>query len=295
MNKTYRIVWNKARGNWTAASERARCNGASASAIVNANITTVSAVRGCPARAPLRAATAGALCAFALANPWTAQAATSWNVSSGDWTTAGNWTSGVPTSTTQTIIGNGGAATLGVSSPVTDGTGQLIVGNRANGILVERNGSKLTSTSTTLGNASGVTGGMSVIGSGTSFTTSGGLTVGNSGPGTLTISSGAAATSSSATILGNVSGSTGAITVTGSGSKLADSAGFMYVGNAGTGALTANNSDSVTTASNLYVGNTGTGVGTLTIGSGGSFSFGGAVILGNSTGSKRVWQQSMAQ
>jgi len=113
------------------------------------------------------------------------------------------------------------ATVLGVSSAATGATGALTVGNTSTGKLTIQNGSTLTSTGATIGNASGSTGTVIVTGTSSAWTSSGRVIVGNSGTGTLSIASGGVFTDTVDVIAGLVSGSTGAITIDGSGSKLA--------------------------------------------------------------------------
>ncbi|WP_448091824.1 autotransporter outer membrane beta-barrel domain-containing protein [Pseudomonas lini] len=271
MNKVHRTIWNVSKGSWVVASEhasaRGKCSGGSLSKL---------------AAIVLLVGTAGLTVL-----PSAVQAASVWNVSSGDWTTAANWSGGIPTAGTLTIIGNGGTATLGVASAATGATGQLIVGHTVSGTLIEQNGSTLTSTSAILGNVSGVTGTMTVTGSST-WTNTGTMVLANSGTGTsgtLTIANGGVVNNTSNFILLGVgTGTTGTISVDGSGSTL--TAGTIYIAQAGTGKLTVTNSATVT-ASSLTFG-LSTGTGTLAIASGGKVTDTGNAILGNAASSTAI-------
>jgi fibronectin-binding autotransporter adhesin len=265
MNKIHRTIWNVSKGSWVVASEhvsvRGKCSGGSLNKL---------------AVAMLLAGTAG-LTVF----PTAAQAASVWNVSSGEWTTAGNWTGGLPTSSTQAIISNGGTATLGVSSAKTGASSQVIVGNTAatTGTLVLQNASTLT-TSTSgviLGNVANSTGTAMVTGSGSTWTDSGAFVVGQSGTGTLNILSGGAVATSNLFLIANGSGSTGSVTVNGAGSSLTNSL-LISVGGAGTGTLSITNG---ATVSNTMIS------GQISIGSAGIVTVDGA----GSTLINRTWLQ----
>ena len=114
-----------------------------------------------------------------------------------------------------------------------------------------------------------------VEGSGSTWTIGpffGGLTVGNSGSGTLSITDGGSVSNLvysgySDCYIGNASGSTGMVTVDGSGSTLTNG-GSLYVGGSGSGTLNIYNGSNVS-AGDTYVGlNTGS-TGTIGFGANG--------------------------
>ena len=57
-----------------------------------------------------------AVAALLLLSSSAARADTYWNVTSGDWSSAGNWTSGLPTSSNNADIYNGGTVTISTTA-----------------------------------------------------------------------------------------------------------------------------------------------------------------------------------
>ncbi|CAN7751283.1 autotransporter outer membrane beta-barrel domain-containing protein [Variovorax sp. LjRoot175] len=266
MNKVHRTVWNARTGTWVVASEHAVARGKRSGSLIQRAMAAV-----------LLGGAVGSMLA-----PSAALAQSIWNVSTGDWATAANWSGGVPAAGTLTIIGNGtGIATLGTSSAATGATGALIVGHTANGALVVRNGSTLTSNSNVqIGNVAGTTGTFTVDGSGSTFTGSGTITVGDSGTGTLSIIGGGAV-SGATFIIGNTSTGTGTVTVDGVGSSV-NGTGVLVVGSAGTGTLSIANGADVATSSNIVVGNVSGSAGTVTVdGSGSTLTGASGLTVGN--------------
>lgn len=162
------------------------------------------------------------------------QAQTLWtNAGTGDWTTASNWSSGVPNSVTDATIENGGAATLAGAAAASN----LFVGSTGgNGTLSITGGSLAAGVHSYLG-YNGGTGTASI--SGGSWSSTGQLLVGVFGNATLAISGGAV------------------------------SAGESYIGYGGIGTATVSNG-AWTTAGNLLIGYAPglAATGTLTVNSG---------------------------
>jgi fibronectin-binding autotransporter adhesin len=122
--------------------------------------------------------------------------------------------------------------------------------------------------------------------SGTSVATSGGLIVGDTTSGSLTIQNGSTLTSS-ATIFSTIgtNGGTGVVNVTGAGSRWTYNGVpgnvSVILGNfSGTGTLNVSNGGSVVTAGDLVVGERSGGTGFLSITSGGTVSTGRDAYIG---------------
>jgi T5SS/PEP-CTERM-associated repeat protein len=149
--------------------------------------------------------------------------------------------------------------------------GDLAVGYKSSGSMTIREGSAFTSAGTTyIGHMAGSTGTAPIDGAGSTWTNSGGLYVGNSGTGTLSIINGATVSNTSASIGANT-GSNGTVTVDGAGSTWTNS-GSLTLGNAGTGTLNITNGGTVSVGGDTIVGplgsiNFGTTGGSLTTGS----------------------------
>ena len=108
-------------------------------------------------------------------------------------------------------------------------------------------GVAITSSYGYLGYNSGSSGTATVTGTGSKWTNSGDLYVGNYGTGTLRIEAGGQVSNSTG-YLGYNSGSSGTATVTGAGSKWTNS-GSLYVGNSGSGTLHIRDGGMVTASS----------------------------------------------
>ena len=168
-------------------------------------------------------------------------------------------------STTLTINGNSYTAlpslTLhGVTPSAT--YANITVGNTYKGRLTISGGTQLASSGNAyIGNNSGSTGSVTVDGTGSTWTSSGGLLVGNSGSGSLAITGGGQVSSTYAYV-GASGGSTGSVTVSGSGSTWA-SADSLYIGGIesearGTGNVTVSSGGLVSAAGTLKLWNTST-------------------------------------
>ena len=77
-----------------------------------------------------------------------ARADTYWNVTSGDWSTAGNWTIGLPTSRANADIFNGGAATITQAGEVCS---TLSLGNTAGSGTIQMIGGSLSASNADIG------------------------------------------------------------------------------------------------------------------------------------------------
>ena len=227
-----------------------------------------------------------ALCLLML--PAEALAATStWNsTTSTNWFTAGNWTGGVPTSTSTAVIN------LGSSGPIVNATGAVAnsveVGTTATGgTLGVTTGGGLSDTNGYLGYNSGASGTATVSGSGASWANSTNLYVGNNGSGILNVQNGGGVSDATGAI-GQAAGSTGTATVSGSGASWANSTA-LTVGTNGNGTLNVQSGGAVSDANGNIGLNTGsTGTATVT-GSGSSWVSSGNLEVGKSgTGTLNV-------
>jgi fibronectin-binding autotransporter adhesin len=161
------------------------------------------------------AAASVATIALLVAAPAAAQ--TAWTGStSNDWTDASNWSNGLPDSSDGTTINSGIAnpTVLGVSGAATGATNGLILSGTA-GSLTVRNGSTLSSATAAIGSGVGSVGAVTVTGSGSHWTTSGPLSAGGTGMGTLNIESGGMVTALAGVRLGFSATGAGTLNVKG--------------------------------------------------------------------------------
>ncbi|MBN1589313.1 MAG: hypothetical protein JW888_07345 [Pirellulales bacterium] len=121
------------------------------------------------------------------------------------------------------------------------------IGTTANGSLMVDGEDNLRSQTASLGYASGVTGDVTIVGSGATWTNDAGLNVGVYGNGTLFVEAGASVDSGFGS-LGNKSGSTGNVTVDGDNSTWTNT-GYLHVGDLGNGTLTISEGGSVSNGS----------------------------------------------
>jgi T5SS/PEP-CTERM-associated repeat protein/autotransporter-associated beta strand protein len=119
--------------------------------------------------------------------------------------------------------------------------GTLSVGETQSGAMTISAGSDVTNTDGFVANMAGSTGTVTVDGTGSTWTNSGELRMGNFGMGTLNITAGGAVSVGGHGRLGNVAGGVGVATVDGPGSTLT-SANFILVGREGSGTLNIQNS-----------------------------------------------------
>jgi T5SS/PEP-CTERM-associated repeat protein len=207
---------------------------------------------------------------------------------------------------TQLIVGNNGTGTLNVkngadvnvsgfnsttslghhagsSGTVTvDGPGstwttadQLWIGEHGTGTFTVQNGGSVTTSSaagdkTIIGVFADANGFATVAGAGSTWTQTDGLTVGNSGPGTLTVSNGGSLTTTGLSI-GGGSGASGSVTVTGSGSTL-NGGGSINVGSTGNASMAIQNGGAVTSGAALIRALNGGTAQVLLAGAGSSWS-----------------------
>ncbi|MFA5334462.1 MAG: autotransporter domain-containing protein [Candidatus Omnitrophota bacterium] len=127
----------------------------------------------------------------------------------------------------------------------------------------------------------GATTGVLNIGTGSDWTNTWGLVVGESGTGALTVSGGGdLAVSNGGVYIASNADSAGALTVTGSGSTLGN-ASNLYVGNSGTGTLTVSDGGSMTNTLDVYIGSSSGSMGTVTVAGSGSTLAGRDLYIGS--------------
>ena len=233
---------------------------------------------------------------ISLCATFSSNAQTVWTDATGNWFTPGNWTpSGPPTAGDDAQINNGGTAQIGAAGAVAK--------------------------TLALGFDAANSGTVSVSGAGT--LTTGFLTVGESGIGTLNITNGGAVSNTAAASIGVLAGSAGSsVTVNGPGSTWTNS-GFITVATFGSATLDITNGGKVsntfgivgylstatatvdgagstwTNTSSLNIGQNVTGgdIGTLNITNGGKVSntssnvgtFTGAIGIVNVDGTGSMW------
>ena len=232
-----------------------------------------SSVEGRFARNYFFAKTTALILALSLIAPAIGLAQTVWTDGTGDWFVGTNWSAGVPNSSTQAQINNGGTAQITSGAAAASillgwndvselgnlsisGAGRLTVqqdlavGGLGNGTFNITSGAQVSDFTGEVGytitSHSGVSGNATVDGAGSTWTHSGDLYVGH-GTGTLTISNGATV-SNAFGYLGfwpeSPGRSNGTVTVTGPDSTWTNSFD-LFVGNSGTGMLNILNGGSV--------------------------------------------------
>lgn len=222
----------------------------------------------------LSASASLAVIVLVTAAPLAKAATANWVGTDGDWFSDANWawTNATPTSadiaSINTLTGPNltlaGAAALGV-----------YIGAGADGAMMVSGGGILATSSVTLGNASNVTGTLTVsLGQ---VNVNGAVEIGAYGAGNLYVVSGGTMTAVD-TFLGVNSGTTGLLSVDGAGSTYT-ATGKIVVGHGGTGTFDVTNGGSVDVTGQLVVG--GSGTGTVEIDAGGTLTA-GEVLLGNS-------------
>jgi T5SS/PEP-CTERM-associated repeat protein/autotransporter-associated beta strand protein len=166
--------------------------------------------------------------------------------------------------------GSTGALTIDGSSSTWTYTGTLYVGNAGAATLRIINGASLNASSNVsyLGYASGSAGTAMVDGSGSIWTLSQPLFVGNSGAGTLSITNGGHVANATSVWLGDNHGSAGTAIVNGSGSTWFCN-GDLFIGNSGAGAMAISAGGQVTNSIG-YIGNNSGSSGAVTVDGGGS-------------------------
>lgn len=181
--------------------------------------------------------------------------------------------------TGQVTIADQGSVIVGANVYVTSGSS----------LRVESKGS-LTSLTGNIGSITASPGTAVVTGAGTTWTSTGALSVGSigsTGTGTLTISDQAEVKAGS-TSISTSSSATGILTVTGNGSKLTNTAG-LTVGKVGTGTLTLTDKGAAS-ATGVVIGSDNGSIGTLKIEQGGTLTgtSGGIANSATATGSATV-------
>jgi T5SS/PEP-CTERM-associated repeat protein len=224
---------------------------------------------------------------------------TSWNVTSGSWFEAANWTAGPPNLATDARVNNAGTA------QITSGGAQafsVLIGDSASGELQISAGGVILNRYGLIGFQSGSSGAVTVAGSSASWTNSVHLIVGDHGTGELTIADGGAVSDENGWI-GYWPGADGTVSVIGDGSSWthsdelvvgATAAAVLNITDGGTvsaatigrvgmdpgadGVVTVSGAGSILTSGALYVGQYGRGE--LTIANGGTV----ATVEGRITG-----------
>jgi T5SS/PEP-CTERM-associated repeat protein len=170
---------------------------------------------------------------------------TVWTDSVGDWFTATNWSAGVPTSSTTAQVNNGGTAQIMSSGAVAaevdlglvaGDAGILSPSGTGDGTLNIIGGGTLSSGDATLG-ASSAIGTVIVQGTGSTWTISGDLSVGDTsgGIGMVTINQGGVITGSNG-FIADGSSSSGTVTIAGANTAWNNS-GNVFVGGDASGAV----------------------------------------------------------
>jgi outer membrane autotransporter protein len=162
-------------------------------------------------------------------------------------------------------FGQGTVTVTGAGSKWVHGGGSLLLvgGIAGTGTLIISDGGAVSNPAARIGDQAGSQGTVAVIGNGSTWTNSAGLTIGNGATGTLTISGGGAVSNTVGRI-GDLTGSHGMVTVTGNGSTWTNSAG-LTIGNGGTGTLVVSNGGTVTSGTVLVAAQAGS-IGSLNIG-----------------------------
>ena len=169
------------------------------------------------------------------------------------------------------------------------GTGAYIGYQTGDGSLTINGGSSVRARTAYLGNLAGLTGTVSVTGSGSAFNPRT-LYVGNSGTGNISIASGGSVTTNSFAYLGYNTGSAGTVTVDGTGSGFYNNWPLM-VGYSGSGTLSVTNGASVTSTAGTiagiaydgaYLGYNAGSTGTATVdGAGSKWTNSGGLTIGS--------------
>ena len=189
-----------------------------------------------------------------------------WNVSSGSWETAGNWTGGLPTLSSTADIYNGGTATVSKTGDVCN---TLVLGGTAgSGTLTVAGTGGLAVGATLYVGKSGV-GTLNITGTGAESVSAGTEDVGYAGTGTVTLSDSLGINTvsglldlggSSTTSSGTYNLTAGSLSVTGT----------EYLGDVGHGTFAQSGGTNHVTVA-LYVGSGSTGTGTYNL-------YGGSII-----------------
>ncbi|WP_198031778.1 autotransporter domain-containing protein [Bradyrhizobium sp. Ec3.3] len=175
--------------------------------------------------------------------------------------------------------GSTGIVTVTGSGSTWTNTGDLSIGRLGSGTLQVLSGGSVSAANAYLGDlGSNSSGSLTVSGAGSSFTTSGGMVVGNTGTGSLTIANGGQVTNNG--FIGAVVGgiANGTASVDGASSSWSIPGNFI-IGDQAQGSLSISNGATVT-ASNTVLGFQSGGVGGLTVSGAGSSLTTGSLTIG---------------
>ncbi len=222
-----------------------------------------------------------------LAGPLPAWAQSGWTGAvSSNWFDPGNWTNGVPdaadnvnvdTSTPNPAVISGGDAFAD----------WLLVGQLTPGTLTVDNSGTLTSVQSRIGNNVGVTGAVTVSGTGSAWNAGFDFLIGVDGSGTLTIADDGTVNSTGRSRLGFSAGAQGDVAITGAGSTW-NHTGDLVIGTAGDGNLAIESGGTATTGS-VVLGSADDSLGSATVAGAGSSWTTGSLVAGHfGTGSVRV-------
>jgi fibronectin-binding autotransporter adhesin len=135
-------------------------------------------------------------------------------------------------------LGSTGTATItGADSSWVNSADALLVGNFGRGVLNILSGGLVSGMIGRVGESAGSTGEVTVSGTGSKWTNTGDLYIGNAGTGSLLVQSSGAVTSVGSSRIGDKVGGSGTVTIAGAGSSWVNSSGDILVGNFGTGTL----------------------------------------------------------
>ncbi len=171
--------------------------------------------------------------------------------------------------------GSSGTVTVNGAGSTWTTADQLWIGEHGTGTFTVQNGGSVTTSSaaggkTIIGVFADANGFATVTGPGSTWTQTDGLTVGNSGPGTLTVSNGGSLATTGLSI-GDGVGASGSVTVTGAGSTL-NGGGSINVGSTGNASMAIQNGGAVASGAALIRALNGGTAQVLVAGAGSSWS-----------------------
>lgn len=178
--------------------------------------------------------------------------------------------------------GSSGTVTVTGAGSTWTNIGDLSVGRAGTGTLQILAGGNVSAVNASIGDlTAGASGSVTVSGSGSAFSTSNLLFVGDHGSGALTVSGGGHVTSSAGATVGSATTATGTATIDGAGSTWTVS-NFLVVGQSGQGAMTVSNGGAITSIASI-VGYFSSGTVTVS-GAGSSWVNSGPIGVGYSSG-----------
>jgi T5SS/PEP-CTERM-associated repeat protein/autotransporter-associated beta strand protein len=180
--------------------------------------------------------------------------------------------------------GSSGSVTVsGSGSTLSGNDGGFVVGNSGSGTLLITGGATANDGITDIGEQVDSTGSITVTGSGSEFSPSGTVYIGESGTGSLTVSSGGTvALTGNSVYIGNNAGSAGTVTISGAGTSMSNASAAITVGESGSGTLVIDGTGSISFFS-LYAGDNTGSTGTVTIdGTGSTLDIGDEMNVGDS-------------